>query len=53
LQIYVGLCFLILVIGRIVNFLTPLQFGIVVETLQDVISGGDSKYLAGIESDGL
>ncbi|CAO3673079.1 unnamed protein product [Umbelopsis ramanniana] len=41
LQIYVGLCFLILVLGRIVNLLTPLQFGIVVETLQNVIEGGE------------
>jgi ATP-binding cassette subfamily B (MDR/TAP) protein 6 len=43
LQIYVGLCFLILVLGRIVNLLTPLQFGIVVEALQNVIEGGESK----------
>ena len=44
LQIYVGLCFAIMVTGRIVNLLTPLQFGIVVETLQSVIDGGESKY---------
>ncbi|KAG2181371.1 hypothetical protein INT43_008954 [Umbelopsis isabellina] len=41
LQIYVGLCFVILIIGRIVNFLTPLQFGIVVESLENVINGGE------------
>lgn len=44
LQIYVGLCFSIMVTGRIVNLLTPVQFGVVVETLQNVIDGGESKY---------
>lgn len=43
LQIFVGLCFLILIIGRIVNLLTPVQFGVVVEALQNVIDGGESK----------
>jgi len=41
LQIFVGLCFLILIIGRIVNLLTPVQFGVVVEALQNVIDGGE------------
>ncbi|KAH8552559.1 hypothetical protein BGW37DRAFT_489423 [Umbelopsis sp. PMI_123] len=41
LQVYVGLCFLILLLGRVVNLFTPLQFGIVVESLQNVIDGGE------------